>query len=293
MEIDILLPYYGDVNFMKAATESVLAQDHQGWRLVVLDDAYDDPEPARWFAALSDSRVTYIRNETNLGASLNFRKALSLAKAPIMVMMGADDLMLPAYLQRVDEAMATHPDASVVQPGVEVIDELGQKILPLPDRVKRLLAPKPEPDLLIGGQDMAVSLLHGGWHYFPSLAWRTTHVQRFGFRPDYDVVQDLALLLDIAAAGGSMVLVQDTVFQYRRHSRSDSSVRAADGRRFVEEKRFFRSEAERFRALDWRRAALAADLHISSRLHALAVLLRTSRHPAWETTRALGSHVLS
>lgn len=200
--------------------------------------------------------------------------------------------MLPSYLSRVVEALAAYPEASVVQPGVEVINEHGRRVLPLTDRVKYLLAPSPRPELVIREQDMATSLLHGGWHYFPSLAWRTAEVQRLGFRPEYDVVQDLALLLDIAASGGSMVLVQETVFQYRRHSGSDSSVRAADGRRFAEEKRFFRSEAQRFRKLGWRRAALAADLHWASRSHALSVLLRTARHPNWETAWVLGRHVL-
>lgn len=292
MEIDVLLPFYGDVGFLKTATESVLSQDFPEWRLLVLDDAYDDPEPERWFASLTDPRVTYLRNETNLGASGNFRKALSLAEAPMMVVMGADDVMLPSYLSRVAAALAAYPDASVVQPGVQVIDEYGRPFFPLTDRVKSLLAPRPGAELVIREQDMAASLLHGGWHYFPSLAWRTEEVQRLGFRPEYDVVQDLALLLDIAVSGRSMVLVEETVFQYRRHSGSDSSVRAADGRRFAEEKRFFRSEAERFRSLGWRRAALAADLHWTSRLHALSMLLRTARRPSWETTWLLGRHVL-
>ncbi|MCC3276857.1 glycosyltransferase [Arthrobacter sp. zg-Y20] len=291
--IDVLLPYYGDVGFLKAAAQSVLDQDYPDWRLVVLDDAYPDDEPARWFAALADPRVTYIQNPANLGASGNYRKALALAEAPIVVMMGADDLMLPSYLSAVATALTAHPDTSVVQPGVVVIDEYGARSRTITDMVKRLASPRPRPELTIGGEDMAASLLHAGWHYFPSLAWRTEEMQRFGFRPGYDVVQDLALLLDIAAAGGSMLLISDPVFQYRRHSSSDSSVRAVDGRRFAEERRFFREEAARFRELGWKKAALAADLHWTSRLHALLVLLRSVRRPTVQGTVVLGRHVLT
>lgn len=291
--VDVLLPYYGDVDYLKTAVLSVLNQDYPAWRLLVLDDAYPDEEPARWFAALADPRVTYIRNPANLGASGNYRKALALAQSPIVVMMGADDVMLPPFLRAVADALAEHPDAAVIQPGVEVIDEHGERTRTLADAVKRLSAPRPRPELTIGGEAMAASLLHAGWHYFPSLAWRTVQMQRFGFRPGYDVVQDLALLLDIAAAGGSMLLLRDPVFQYRRHSRSDSSVRAADGRRFAEEKRFFRGEAARFRELGWRKAALAADLHWTSRLHALLVLLHSARRPSLQGTLVLARHVLT
>ncbi|MCC3273760.1 glycosyltransferase [Arthrobacter zhangbolii] len=291
-KIDVLLPYYGDVEFMKIATASVLAQSYDHWRLLVLDDAYADDEPARWFAGQTDPRITYLRNSENLGASGNFRKALSMAQAPLTVMMGADDVMLPGYLQRVAEILDAYPQVAVAQPRVQVIDEYGYPILPLTDRIKRFISPKPAPEVVIGGEDMAASLLHGGWHYFPSLAWRTAEMQRYGFRPGYDVVQDLALLLDIAAGGGSMVLFDDTVFQYRRHSRSDSSVRAGDGRRFEEERRFFCAEAERFRTLGWQRAARAAHLHWTSRLHALSLLLRTARSADWGAAGLLWRHVV-
>lgn len=290
--IDVLLPYYGNVDLMKTAVRSVAEQDYPHWRLLVLDDAYPDDEPARWFATLSDPRISYIRNQANLGARGNFKKALDLAEAPVFVMMGADDIMLPGYLRTVSAALAAHPEVSVVQPGVEVIDGQGRRVRTLTDTIKAVTAPRPRPELELGGEQLAASLLHAGWHYFPSLAWRTAAVRKYGFSPEYDVVQDLALLLDIAADGGSMALVRDPVFQYRRHAQSDSSVRAVDGRRFAEEKAFFRREGDRFRSQGWKRAARAADLHWTSRLHALSVLLRTARHPSRKTAGLLGRHVL-
>ncbi|WP_312181685.1 glycosyltransferase [Arthrobacter sp.] len=291
--IDVLLPYYGNVDHLKTATESVLKQDYPSWRLIVLDDAYPDEEPARWFASMSDSRVTYIQNGTNLGANRNFQKALDLAEAPIVVIMGADDVMLPAYLRTVSAALVAHPECAVVQPGVDVIDYNGDRISTVTDIVKWLAAPSPRPELTICGQDMATSLLHAGWHYFPALAWRTETIQKFGFKQEYDVVQDLALLMDIAASGGSMVVVRDIVFQYRRHPQSDSSVRAGDGRRFTEEKAFFRCEAKRFRTMGWGKAALAADLHWTSRLHALLLLARATAHPMSGTIGPLVRHVFT
>ena len=49
-----------------------------------------------------------------------------------------DDVMLPNYVRTVLELLEQHPEASVVQPGVEVVDEHGAVTRPVGDLVKRL-----------------------------------------------------------------------------------------------------------------------------------------------------------
>ena len=180
--------------------------------------------------------------------------------------MGADDVMLPNYLDVVGSAFEEYPKADVVQPGVQVIDEQGIACTPLVDAVKKVYAPKTSERIELKGEVMATSLVRADWAYFPSLAWRSETVKRIGFTEGLDVVQDLALLLDIAAEHGSMIVDPVLAFLYRRHSASDSSVRALDGRRFDEERRFFQLQAERFTSLGWKGAARAASFHTTSRL---------------------------
>jgi glycosyltransferase involved in cell wall biosynthesis len=272
--IDVLLPYYGDVELLKKAVLSVKAQTYSDWKLLVLDDGYPDPEPSTWLRSLaeSDPRIVYMRNETNLGANGNYRRALTMASSEMFVMMGADDIMLPNYLGVIADAAERHRGIDVFQPGVEVIDEKDRVYRPLTDRVKRWYAPRVDGYLILQGQQMAVSLSRADWAYFPSIAWRTATVQRIGFREGLDVVQDLALMLDICTSGGSMLVIDERAFRYRRHAGSDSSIRALDGRRFAEERRFFLAEAECFAKLGWAKAARVARLHLSSRLHALTVM---------------------
>lgn len=289
--IDVMLPYYGDVDQMKDSVRSVLAQSSPRWRLVVIDDGYPDPEPARWFGAMDDERVVYLRNETNLGANGNYRKAVGLVESEWFVMMGADDIMLPGYLEAVESAILL-PDVDIVQPGVEVIDEHGTLVLPLADRVKRWLSISPDSDgSVLGGEELVASLLRANWAYFPSLAWRTERVRSIGFREGLDVVQDLALILDILAAGGKMAVLPDVVFHYRRHSASDSSVRALDGRRFDEERRFFAGEADRFERMGWKRAARAGRMHITSRLNAASLVPKAVTRGG--SPKALARHIFS
>ncbi len=272
--IDVALPYYGDVDLMKQAVRSVLGQQFQDWRLFVVDDGFPDPEPARWFADdVDDPRVTYQRNERNLGANGNYRKCLDLATAPILVVMGADDVMQPNFLQLATDSFEAFGDAAVVaQCGVAVIDERGRLVRPLGDRVKQRYAPRVDAPTLLAGEDLAVSVLRANWTYFPSLAWRTESVRRIGFREGLHVTQDLALILDTARDGGGLVVDPTLGFLYRRHSQSDSSVKALDGRRFDEERALFAAEAQDFTRRGWVRAARAARRHLTSRINALTLL---------------------
>ncbi|MCI0142230.1 glycosyltransferase [Arthrobacter bambusae] len=292
MTVDVMLPYYGDVDQMKLAAQSVLNQQYQDWRLIVIDDGYPDPEPRRWFSEITDSRVTYMRNEENLGANGNYRKALGLVEAPYVVIMGADDIMLPNYLGVVVSAFEEYPKADVVQPGVQVIDEKGIACTPLVDAVKKVYAPKTSERIELKGEAMATSLVRADWAYFPSLAWKSETVTRIGFTEGLDVVQDLALLLDIAAEHGSMVIDPVLAFLYRRHSASDSSVRALDGRRFDEERHFFESQAERFAALGWKKAARAASFHTTSRLNAATLILKSVGKGKFDSLPRLAKHIV-
>ena len=76
------------------------------------------------------------------------------------------------------------------------------------------------PDHL-SGESLARSLLRGNWTYFPALCWRTSVVQGIGFRSGLNVVQDLALLLDVSLQGGALLLDPEVTFAYRRHAASD------------------------------------------------------------------------
>ncbi|MFT4043973.1 MAG: glycosyltransferase family A protein [Gordonia sp. (in: high G+C Gram-positive bacteria)] len=265
MPIDVMMPFYGDVAQFKQAVSSVLGQSDPDLRLVVVDDGFPDDEPRVWLAGLGDERVSYRRNDTNLGVNGNFRRCVELVTAERFVVMGCDDVMLPDYLATVRELAQAHPDAAVIAPGVEVIDSAGRVVRPLGDRIKSLLAPSGPTQLR--GEALAASLYRGNWTYFPSLLWRAAPVREVGFRTGLDVVLDLALLCDLAAAGECLVYDPAVVFHYRRHDASVSSVQAVDGRRFDEETRFFAGERARCAARGWPRAARAARLHLTSRLH--------------------------
>lgn len=288
--VDIMLPFYGDPGLLRRAVRSVLDQRDPDWRLTVVDDGYPDDTIEPWFAGLGDERVRYRRNAANLGAQPNNRYCLELVEHELFVMMGADDLMLPHYLDTVRGLHDAFGTAAVVQPGVEVIDDEDRPVRPLADVVKGWLAPRGSGPREVGGEALAASLLRGNWLYNPSLCWRTAAL---GAIPESADVFDLALPLDVIAAGGTLVVDDAVCFRYRRHRTSDSGSGAAAGNRFPEEKRFFAAEAERMQARGWPRAAAAARGHLTSRLNAAVQLPGAVARRDTEAARVLGRHLVS
>lgn len=292
--LDIMMPFYGDIRFFKLAVESVLRQSDPNWRLVIVDDLYPDPAAGEWAASLDDVRVHYRRNKQNLGVSGNFARCVDLAESAFMVIMGCDDLLLPNYVERVQSLIGDFPDVSYVQPGVQVIDENGVATTPLPDLIKRFYRPRVSGPDVLSGERLALSLLRGNWTYFPSIAWRTSIIKEIGFRPDLDVVLDLALQMRIVSENGSLVVDKaETSYAYRRHAGSVSSWTAGDGTRFSEEAIYFMEVAATMRDLGWVRASRAARWHVSSRLNELASVPRAMRGAGARSALGLAVHAMS
>jgi GT2 family glycosyltransferase len=251
----------------------VLRQHDARWRLSVIDDgAADglDGDLKPWLAGLGDDRVRYLPNPHRLGINRNFQRCADEATAELVVVLGADDRLLPDFVGRVRQVATEVPDAAFVHTGAAVIDEDGRPALPLADRVKRITTPAIRGHRVMGGEELATSLLHGNWMYFPSVAFRREVLQRHGFRPGYDIVLDLDLYLRILLAGGKAVLLSEPCVEYRRHGASLSSAQALDGSRFDEELAYFGEAAGLAAAAGWPRAVRAARWHWTSRLHSVA-----------------------
>jgi hypothetical protein len=115
-------------------------------------------------------------------------------------------------------------------------------------------------------------------------------VTTIGFRPEYGVVLDLGLLVDVLSSGGDLLLLPETLFRYRRHPASESSVQTLTRTRFDEERRFFETVAAELDGLGLRRAARAARVHLTSRLHTAALLPAAVRRRDLPAARALLAH---
>ncbi len=293
---EIFIPFWGDPELLIQTLQSIQAQTITQWQATVIDDRYPVPagEPSirDRVGALGDDRIRYLLNGENLGVTGNFRRSVRLATSDYVTIIGCDDLMLPNYLETVSAAIERYPNADVIQPGVQVIDENGNPAEPLVDRVKRgFLAPKSET--VLNGEALATSLIRGNWLYWPSLAFRTQTLRQHDFRDGFAVIQDLALLMDIAFAGGTLVYTPPVAFEYRRHIASASMKTLLDGARFADERRYYALAAQLARENGFSSTNRAARTRIISRLHGASELPRIALKGNMAGLRSALAHVFS
>lgn len=288
--LEVFVPFWGDPELLYATIDSVKAQTDTDWTMVVVDDCYPDPTVAEHFATEDDPRIRYVRNEVNVGITDNYQRCREMASGELMMFLGCDDLMHPTFVETVKAAHREFPTAATIQVGVQVVDEHGTPIDPLTDKVKRAIRPSVDRRTELSGERLAASLLRGAWHYWPALVFRTEVLGRYAFREGLPIIQDLALLIDMTAAGESLVLDPAVCFSYRRHTRSASATSLLHGNRFSDERRYYASAAEQMAQRGWTRAARTARLRWTSRLHAVTLLPTALKQRQRTAVRSLLAH---
>ena len=286
--LHVLIPYWGDPALLDDTVATVLSQTDPRWRVTIVDDAYPDPTARETYEHHADPRVAYVLNEANLGIAGNFEKCRTLAAGRLAMFLGCDDLLHDDFVATIWHHHHEHPDVEMIQVGVLVIDDAGEPAHGLADRVKARIRPAVSAPTVLGGEGLATSLLHGNWLYWPSLVFRVDALAPRAFRADLPIILDLALIMDAIADGNRLLLVPHICFSYRRHDASASSLALLQGDRLADERRWFGEVAAGLTERGWPRAARAARLHWTSRLHAASLLptaLRTRSRSA--TSRVL------
>src|SRR5688500_6704463 len=108
--ISVCIPTFNYGHFLGRAVESVLAQDHGDFELIVVDNASTDDTQAV-LARYDDPRLRVVRNPSNLGLFGNFERCLELAGGELVKFLASDDWLHPAYLREAVALAEAHPSA--------------------------------------------------------------------------------------------------------------------------------------------------------------------------------------
>ena len=208
-KVTIGLPTHNGEQFLAAALEALLAQDHEALEIVVSDNASTDATAAilRGFAD-RDARIRVERSDQLLTAAQNFNRVFAAATTPYFMWAADDDLWDPSYVRRCLAALEQHPTAVMACSGLRFIDEAG--VVQDADYGRY-----DNPDLSSTSTVERVRRLlrRGGWYEVYGLARRDalerTHLFQDVYGPDVMLVLELALL-------GPILKVDDPLFFYRR-----------------------------------------------------------------------------
>lgn len=123
--VNVYMPAYeAKKAHIQAAIESVLAQTFTSWTLLIQDDC-SKREPVREHIAAykTDDRITYRRNEKNVGIGPNWNACLDVGDAPYIAYLFHDDLWQPQYLEKALEVLDANPDVGFVSLGHSYLKE--------------------------------------------------------------------------------------------------------------------------------------------------------------------------
>lgn len=141
--LTIGLPVYNGEAYLEQALDCILGQTYRDFVLILSDNASTDRTRAICEAAQArDSRVRYVRQERNLGASANFNFVFRASETELFKWAAHDDLMHPDFLRRVVELLDASPRAAVANSWCDRIDG-ASRVIGNFDNQRTLLDPRP------------------------------------------------------------------------------------------------------------------------------------------------------
>ncbi|HYE34809.1 glycosyltransferase family 2 protein [Methylocaldum sp.] len=121
--VSIGIPVYNGERYLAEALESLLAQTFKDFEIIISDNCSTDQteEICRRYAE-QDSRVRYVRAETNRGAAWNHNRTVELAKGEYFKWQTYDDLCAPTFLEKCVAVLDQHPEVVLCYPQFVRVD---------------------------------------------------------------------------------------------------------------------------------------------------------------------------
>lgn len=114
-KITIGMPAYNSEKFIGVSIQSLLEQTTRDIKIIISDDASNDGTEAvcrRWMER--DSRICYVRQETNLGPRENFKFVLKQCDTEYFMWASHDDVWSPSFIEKCISELEANQDVGFV-----------------------------------------------------------------------------------------------------------------------------------------------------------------------------------
>jgi hypothetical protein len=207
--LSVLLTVYNGKRYVLDAINSILAQTHREFELLIINDGSTDGSSAL-LAAQRDERIRLIHHESNQGLIATLNHGLAVAKGRWLALMDYDDVAKPHRLERQVQFMTDHPDIASCG---SMIETFGQSTGP---GWVRYTSP----------EDIAVALLFENPLCHPSMMHDRRALQGMNLRyPNVLYAEDYALWSRLARRA-RIANIPETLLQYRTHDHQISQQRS-------------------------------------------------------------------
>jgi glycosyltransferase involved in cell wall biosynthesis len=115
--VSVIIPFLDAERYIQEAIESVYAQTHRRWELLLIDDGSTDASTsiAKSHAERRPDRVRYLAHEhhQNRGTSISRNVGIDQATGEFIAFLDADDVFLPQRLERGVTLLQQHTNATM------------------------------------------------------------------------------------------------------------------------------------------------------------------------------------
>ena len=212
--VSVLVPTYNAAPYLPELCQSIQAQTYKNFEALILDDGSTDNTRAVLSSYEKDNRFRILGWKQNRGLNAALRELLNLARGKYWTSPGADDVLLPEFLERRVALLEARPEAAIVHGVAKIIDESGKSI-PSP-------FPKMNLPLQIDGHRALGILLQHNIIHQPSALVRSEVTQKIlpFYQSDWKYAPDWHLWILHAATGFDLLWDVQPLHKYRVHSRS-------------------------------------------------------------------------
>ena len=237
--ISVVIPAYNYGRFLAKAIDSTLTQDFTDIELVIVNDASTDNTDEVVEQYIRDKRIRYVVNENNLGAVENINKCFSLAKGDTVLLLGADDFLLPGALTILHQQLTQHPESGYAF-GYYITADANDRITSIVRHPGHYSL-----DYSCGRNDLADLLYHDCYIYMGATLFRKSILDKLGHfdttlqindKNQFFRATDYDLVLRFAAHGIQSCFVRMPISAFRVHGDQTSvgDNYTKDGTQFME-----------------------------------------------------------
>ena len=126
--VSIITPMYNSEKYIRMTIESAINQTYNDWEMIIVDDCSSDNSPEIVSEYIKyDSRIKYIRTDSNKGVSNARNIALKIAKGQFISFLDSDDIWNKDKLKKQVEFMKKN-NSVISFTSYELINENNEKI---------------------------------------------------------------------------------------------------------------------------------------------------------------------
>lgn len=210
--ITICMPVYNGEAYIKEAIIGVLKQTYTNFELIIIDDGSTD-NTFSLIGDFVDSRIRYVKNETNLGLIYTRNLGISLAKGEFLAFNDCDDISMPERLITQLEFFKKNPDIGMCGGAAYLINEKSEVI----DNIE-----------VITGDNKYLNslLLFSNIFLNSSLMFRASVLGQNRYR--LPLSEDYDYTVNLSSLGIKIANLSEAIVMYRIHDNNISTARAAE-----------------------------------------------------------------